>query len=119
MGIDCLSCGKRFYMPPGEQRWMEKRCKSSITQPRVPQYCVSCMERRFSQPVSKENRALSRDGRVRMPSGEREYEASYAQEPIEFKGERLKKPVVELSSDSAGIQFQRLKQGHTCFGRIR
>lgn len=86
---------------------------------RVPQYCVSCMERRFSQPVSKENRALSRDGRVRMPSGEREYEASYAQEPIEFKGERLKKPVVELSSDSAGIQFQRLKQGHTCFGRIR
>jgi PHP family Zn ribbon phosphoesterase len=33
MGLDCLTCGKRFYLPPGEQRWLEKRCGGSITKP--------------------------------------------------------------------------------------
>ena len=152
MGLNCLTCGKRFYLPPGEQRWLEKRCGGSITQPvrvrralcccapallftyastpcvtlpvtdgvqRVPQHCVSCMERRFSYPLSKENQEMSKDGRVRMPSGGKEDLLTYLREPIEFTGERMQTPIVELSSDFAGIQFQRLKSGETFFGRIR
>jgi len=86
---------------------------------RVPQYCVSCMERRFSHPLSKENQEMSKDGRVRMPSGGKEDLLTCVREPIEFTGERLQTPIVELSSDFAGIQFQRLKSGQTFFGRIR
>ena len=156
MGLTCFGCGTRFYLPPGEQVWLEKHCGGSITKPGLPQvaqaahsphcacvsmrrqtrssplkinihkltilqlaqYCLNCMERRFSRPVSKANQKMSQDGSMRMPSGEKEYVSSYAQEPIAFVGERLKTPVAQLGSDCAGIQFQRLKPGRTFFGRI-
>ena len=72
MGLVCVSCGLRFYMPPGEQVWLEKHCGGSILKPGLPQYCIECMERRFSRPVSKANQTASRDGAVRMPTGEKE-----------------------------------------------
>ena len=113
MGLVCVSCGLRFYMPPGEQVWLEKHCGGSILKPGLPQYCMECMERRFSRPVSKANQTASRDGAVRMPTGEKEDVCSYAQEPIEFVGERFSTPVAVLGCDSAGIQFQILKPGRT------
>ena len=72
MGLVCVSCGLRFYLPPGEQVWREKHCGGSILKPGLPQYCIECMERRFSRPVSKANQTASRDGAVRMPTGEKE-----------------------------------------------
>lgn len=118
MGLTCLECGTRFYLPPGEQPFLEKRCSGSITTPSVPQYCVECMERRFACAVSKQNQTRSRDGSMRMPSGEKEFVASYAEDQVEFVGERLKTPLAQLGTDCAGIQFQRLKPGRTFFGRL-
>jgi len=85
MGLVCVSCGLRFYLPPGEQVWLEKHCGGSIFKPGLPQYCIECMERRFSRPVSKANQTASRDGAVRMPTGEKEDVCSYAQEPIRWR----------------------------------
>ena len=118
MGLTCLECGTRFYLPPGEQPFLEKRCGGSITTPSVPNLCVECMERRFATSVSKQNQTRSRDGSMRMPSGEKEFVASYAQDQVEFVGERLKTPIAQLGTDCAGIQFQRLKPGRTFFGRL-
>ena len=115
MGLVCTQCGVRFYLPPGEQTWLEKRC--GIRTPALPQFCIRCMEKRFARPVPKSEEARSRDGSTRLPSGQKMFPLLWAQEKVVYQGVRLKKPVALLGSDTAGIQFQRDKPGRTFFGR--
>jgi hypothetical protein len=118
MGLFCFECGQRFYLPPGEQLWLQKRSTASVTKPGIPQLCLPCVERRFARTVQKANQTRSRDGSVRMPSGAMEILSSYAEVPVPFLGERLKTPVAILGCDASCIQFQRIKTGQTFFGRL-
>ena len=118
MGLICCECGMRFYLPPGEQTWLEKHCTGSISKPGIPQFCIDCMERRFTRPVPQEEQVRSRDGSMRMPNGEKQIELYYAQKPVKLVGQKLKTPWAHLGADCASIQFQRLKTGDTFFGRL-